>query len=74
MTRLPYPEMPNYVHDEIAYYNKAAYRHLGVKFRPIDFVDGKTIFVDHDLVARRLEHQGQIQGQVSQRRMVARAA
>ncbi len=74
MTRPPYSEMSNYAHDEIAYYNKAAYRHLGVKFRPIDFVDGKTIFVDRDLVARRQEHRTRISGQVSQWRMVARAA
>jgi deoxyadenosine/deoxycytidine kinase len=74
MTRLPYPEMPNYAHDENAYYNEAAYKHLGVKFRPIDFVDGRTIFVDRDLVAQRLEQQGRLRGQASQRRMVARAA
>jgi hypothetical protein len=64
----------NYLHDEVSYYNAHVEARTGQRFRPLDFVDGHTIFIDRELLARRRANRQRISGRVGERSMTSRRA
>jgi hypothetical protein len=64
----------NYAHDAASYYNAHVFARTGERFRPLDFVDGRTILVNRELLERRRENRHRIAGRVGERSMTSRRA